>query len=138
MWTHNRVKEILTAIKWVVGGVTTYPIYHIESSMNIADIVTKPRQLYMADIDRNSLWQTGMQWMQLPSDLLPKTQVRVPTGEKSSTTSKANCSRKSTRGKIKRTNCCSWTRKTEPHWKNVGSQTTVGRDHRIPTRVRYP
>jgi hypothetical protein len=82
MWTHNRVKEILTAIKWVVGGVTTYPIYHIESSMNIADIVTKPRQLYMADIDRNSLWQTGMQWMQLPSDLLPKTQVRVPTGEK--------------------------------------------------------
>jgi hypothetical protein len=82
MWTHNRVKEILTAIKWVVGGVTTYPIYHIESSMNIADIVTKPRQLYMADIDRNSLWQTGMQWMQLPSDQLPKTQVKIPTGEK--------------------------------------------------------
>jgi len=81
MWTHNRVKEILNAIKWVVGGVETYPIYHIDSGMNMADMVTKPRQMYMADINAESNWQTGLQWMQLPSDQLPKTQVRIPTGE---------------------------------------------------------
>jgi hypothetical protein len=81
MWTHNRVKEILTAIKWVIGGVDTFPIYHIESSMNMADMVTKPKQLYMADINAESLWQKGMQWMSLPSDSLPKTQVKIPTGE---------------------------------------------------------
>ena len=47
----------------------------------MADMVTKPRQMYMADINAESNWQTGLQWMQLPSDQLPKTQVRIPTGE---------------------------------------------------------
>jgi hypothetical protein len=31
-------------------------------------MVTKPKQLYMADINAESLWQKGMQWMTLPSD----------------------------------------------------------------------
>jgi hypothetical protein len=35
----------------------------------------------MADINAESLWQKGMQWMTLPSDSLPKTQVKVPAGE---------------------------------------------------------
>jgi hypothetical protein len=71
----------LTAIKWVIGGVDTFPIYHIESGMNLADMVTKPKQLYMADINAESLWQKGMQWMSLPSDSLPKKQIKVPVGE---------------------------------------------------------
>ncbi len=47
----------------------------------MADMVTKPKQLYMADINAESLWQKGMQWMTLPSGSLPKTQVKVPAGE---------------------------------------------------------
>jgi hypothetical protein len=94
MWTHNRVKEILTAIKWVIGGVDTFPIYHIDSGMNMADMVTKPKQLYMADINAESLWQKGMQWMSLPSDSLPKTQVKIPTGESERKDFESSCSRR--------------------------------------------
>jgi hypothetical protein len=81
MWTHNRVKDIFTAIKWVVLRVDTFPIYHSDSGMNVANMVTKPKQMYMADINSESLWQKGMQWILLPSDSLPKTPVKVPTGE---------------------------------------------------------
>ncbi len=78
MWVHNRVTEILTAIKWVVGGTDTYPIYHISSEDNLADMVTKPRQLYQSDMGRDSVWQTYLEWMQLPTDQMPIRQITVP------------------------------------------------------------
>jgi hypothetical protein len=61
MWVHNRVTEILTAIKWVVGGADTFPIYHVSSESNLADMVTKPRQLYQSDVGRDSIWQTYLE-----------------------------------------------------------------------------
>ncbi len=78
MWVHNRVAEILCAIKWVVGGLSTYPIYHISSVDNLADMVTKPRQLYQSDVGPDSVRQTYLEWMQLPTDQMPIWQVTVP------------------------------------------------------------
>ena len=78
MWVHNRVAEILTAIKWVIGGKDTYPIFHVASEDNVADMVTKPRQVYMSDVSRYSAWQTYSDWMRLPTESLPKRQVTTP------------------------------------------------------------
>jgi len=45
MWCHNRVREITNAIRWVTGGVAAYPLYHIDGPSNLADLVTKPREI---------------------------------------------------------------------------------------------
>jgi hypothetical protein len=44
-------------------------------------MVTKPKPMYMADINSKSPSQKGMQWMLLLADSLPIIQVKVPTGE---------------------------------------------------------
>ena len=45
MWCHNRVREIHNAIRWVVGGVPTYPLFHIDGTANLADMVSNPMEL---------------------------------------------------------------------------------------------
>jgi hypothetical protein len=72
MWCHNRVREITNAIRWVTGGVAAYPLYHIDGCINLADLVTKPREIVPEDIDERSAWQTGLPWMTLPTEQLPK------------------------------------------------------------------
>ena len=78
MWTLNRVKEITTAIRWVVGNETTYPLYHIAGENNIADMVTRPVDLDLSEIGSGSAWQTGLLWMTAPSENLPKEQFSLP------------------------------------------------------------
>jgi len=78
MWVHNRVKDIQNVIRWVVGGVATYPLYYIEGSHNLADLVTKPKELCREDIDATSAWQTGLPWMYQPSNKLPMEQLAHP------------------------------------------------------------
>jgi hypothetical protein len=78
MWTFNRVKEITTALKWVVGSETTHPLYHIPGENNLADMVTRPVELETFDLDGGSVWQTGLPWMTAPSEALPKDQPSCP------------------------------------------------------------
>jgi hypothetical protein len=42
MWTFNRVKEITTMLRWVIGSNDVRPLYHIGGGMNTADMVTRP------------------------------------------------------------------------------------------------
>jgi hypothetical protein len=78
MWTFNRVKEITTALKWVVGSETTHPLFHISGDMNLADMVTRPVEPETIDICDESAWQCGIQWMTAPSQNLPKDQPSFP------------------------------------------------------------
>jgi hypothetical protein len=81
MWCHNRVREITNAIRWVTGGVAAYPLYHIDGPSNLADLVTKPREICREDIDESSAWQTGLPWMCMPTDQLPRVQIVQPLKE---------------------------------------------------------
>jgi hypothetical protein len=78
MWTHNRVKEITTALRWVVGSETTYPLFHIPGEMNLADMVTRPIEPESIDVKDESAWQRGIEWMTAPSENLPKDQPSIP------------------------------------------------------------
>jgi hypothetical protein len=51
---------------------------HISSVDNLTNMVTKPRLLYQSDIGLDSVWQTYLEWIQLPTDQMPIWQVTVP------------------------------------------------------------
>jgi hypothetical protein len=78
MWTFNRVKEITTALRWVIGSDEVRPLYHIAGDMNTADMVTRPVEPSAIDMSDTSVWQTGAAWMRAPSGNLPKDQPSVP------------------------------------------------------------
>ena len=78
MWVHNRVEAIRTAIKWTVGELETYPLFHISGDINLADLLTKPHQVGNSDLDSASNWQNGLPWMRAPLDSLPKRQPYTP------------------------------------------------------------
>ncbi len=80
MWTFNRVKEITTALRWVIGSDEVCPLYHIAGKMNTADMVIRPVEPSAIDVSDTSVWQTGAAWMTAPSESLPKDQPRSPTG----------------------------------------------------------
>ena len=74
MWTHNRVKEIRNAIRWVVNGEEQVPLFYIHSNMNIADLLTKPYTLSVDSVGPTSDWQLGLPWMTAATHDLPKDQ----------------------------------------------------------------
>jgi hypothetical protein len=74
MWTHNRVKEIRNAIKWVSNGEESIPLYYIHSHQNIADLLTKTHEITVESIGPGSDWQCGLPWMSEPNCNLPKDQ----------------------------------------------------------------
>jgi hypothetical protein len=78
MWTHNRVKEITTALRWVVGSEATHPLFHIPGEMNLADMVTRPIEPESIDVEYEAAWQRGIEWMTAPSENLPKDQPSIP------------------------------------------------------------
>ena len=75
-WLGNRIAEILnttTILQW----------YHTRSKLNIADLGTRSNASHK-DIDEDSEWQNGSQWMYLPPEEWPLTQettAEVPQEE---------------------------------------------------------
>jgi hypothetical protein len=78
MWTFNRVKEITTVLRWVMGNEAVRPLFHIAGTMNLADMVTRPIEPGAIDIGEESAWQCGIQWMIALSENLPKDQPSIP------------------------------------------------------------
>ena len=64
------MENILRLIEWTVDS-DIIPLYHIDTEMNIADILTKPREVTMADVSMGSHWQDGYHWMALPTASMP-------------------------------------------------------------------
>ena len=90
-WIHNeakklrvfvfsRVETIRRMIEWTIGP-GKIPVYHIEGSENIADLLTKPHSLGVSDLSIGSKWQSGTDWMKrdfLDMPLLTYTSISVP------------------------------------------------------------
>jgi hypothetical protein len=74
MFVHNRVQLIHHSIRELVDGEEIIPLYHVDGDSNVADMVTKPRRIQIADVDRDSVWMTGLPWMRLPTENLPRNQ----------------------------------------------------------------
>jgi len=70
VWTHSSVETILRLIEWTVYSGSIL-LYHIDTKINIADILTKPREVAMSDVSMGSHWQDGFPWMKLSTASMP-------------------------------------------------------------------
>lgn len=78
MFVHNRVQAARHGIRQIVNSEETLPLFHIDGTENIADMVTKPRKLVISDLTATSKWMTGLPWMTRPTAQLPRSQYSVP------------------------------------------------------------
>jgi hypothetical protein len=74
MFVHNREQSIRHGIREFVDGEEVIPLYHIDSELNLADLLTKPRAIAVYDVSTHSEWMTGLPWMKLPTAELPRVQ----------------------------------------------------------------
>ena len=52
-------------------GAKEIPLYHIESDLNLADLLTKKHPLQYKDVSAGSRWIEGMSWMKLEKKDMP-------------------------------------------------------------------
>jgi hypothetical protein len=78
MFVHNRAQSIRQALGVVTDGEETIPLFHIDGTLNTADLVTKPRKLANIDVAPGSNWMNGLDWMRLPTEQLPRSQFVTP------------------------------------------------------------
>lgn len=78
MYVHNRVQAIRHALRQVSDGEEVVPLYHIEGTANLADLVTKYRRLSSLDLGPSSPWHCGLDWMRQPTKDLPRSQFVLP------------------------------------------------------------
>jgi hypothetical protein len=78
MYVFNRVQVIRQLMHEVIDGQETIPLFHVDGSVNPADMITKPRKVAMSDLAPGSLWMNGYPWMALPTENLPNKQYVSP------------------------------------------------------------
>jgi hypothetical protein len=78
MFVNNRVKTARYGMSQVTNNEEFIPLYHIDGSENLADMLTKPRKLQVSELSSTSKWMTGLDWMRLPSVELPMSQFTIP------------------------------------------------------------
>ena len=71
LYVHSRVESIRRMIEWTTGDDTKVPLYHIESGLNIADLLTKEHDISPAMMGPESEWHRGPAWMSLPEEKMP-------------------------------------------------------------------
>ena len=81
MWAFNRVQAIRNMTRIVTDGEEEVPIFHISGLENLADLLTKPRTVKHTEMEQESVWQSGLEWMKLPSADLPSNQSTTMTEE---------------------------------------------------------
>ena len=78
MFVHNRAQAARHGIRCVVDSEEILPLYHIDGTENLADMITKPRKLLASELSATSQWMTGLEWMTRPTESLPRSQYLVP------------------------------------------------------------
>ena len=58
-------------IEWTTQKDDVIPLYHIDTSLNIADLLTKEHHIMPAMLGPESEWHKGHDWMSLPEDQMP-------------------------------------------------------------------
>ena len=81
MWAFNRVQAIVNMIRWMRNGKEEIPLFHIRGLDNLADILTKVRPIELRDLRIDSAWNSGLNWMTLPSAELPREQFVTLTDD---------------------------------------------------------
>ena len=85
-WIHNKNKKLrmftmhrVSAIRASILGPkllddeVEVPLYHIDTSLNLADLLTKRHDIKPKDLGKESQWQNGMSWMTQPLEDMPIT-----------------------------------------------------------------
>ena len=78
MFVYNRSQSARQAMRQVTDGAETIPLYHIDGTLNVADMVTKPRTITPKDTATGSPWMNGLPWMRLATEDLPTQQYVLP------------------------------------------------------------
>ena len=78
MFVHNRAQAARHGIRRLVDSEETLPLYHIDGTENLADMITKSRKLVASELSATSQWMTGLEWMTRPTEHLPRSQFLVP------------------------------------------------------------
>ena len=63
---YNRVMMILRLFEWTTGR-KSIPLFHIDGTANLTDLLTKKHKIKVEDVSSGSDWIEGLQWMRLPS-----------------------------------------------------------------------
>ena len=63
----NRVETIRRMMEWTTGEEEV-PLYHIDGSINLANLLTKEHAPTVQDVSTGSEWQAGKPWMKLDTD----------------------------------------------------------------------
>ena len=66
----NRVETIRRMIEWT-NGDQDIPLFHIDGTLNLADLLTKEHDLGVQDVSTGSDWQEGKEWMKLDTENMP-------------------------------------------------------------------
>jgi len=72
LFVYNRVMTILRLFEWTAGSKDNV-LYHIDSSLNQADLLTKEHEVGVSTVSRGSEWIEGMHWMTLDKREMPLT-----------------------------------------------------------------
>ena len=70
LFVYNRVMTILRMCEWTTG-LKEIPLYHIESELNLADLLTKKHNLQYQDVSTGSRWIEGLDWMRMETKNMP-------------------------------------------------------------------
>ena len=71
LYVHSRVESVRRMIEWTIGHDNAVPLYHIESGLNIADLLTKEHDISPAMLGPESDWHKGPAWMSMPEAEMP-------------------------------------------------------------------
>ena len=70
LFVKNRVETIRRMIEWGTGE-EEIPLYHIDGTLNVADLLTKKHEISVEKVSIGSVWQDGLPWMKLDTELMP-------------------------------------------------------------------
>ena len=70
LYVYNRVETIRRMISWTTNS-ERIPLFWVDGSENIADLITKPAEITTKSMMHGSEWQHGKDWMCKPTSELP-------------------------------------------------------------------
>ena len=70
MFVLNRVETIRRMMEWTTDKEEVQ-LYHVDGTINLADLLTKEHELSIQDVSTGSDWQSGKSWMRLDTHKMP-------------------------------------------------------------------
>ena len=82
LFVYNRVMTILRLFEWTTGSKEN-PLWHIDGTMNLADLLTKKHEIEVKTVSQGSDWIEGLDWMKRNKSKMPLTSYEMLTLDKS-------------------------------------------------------